>query len=250
MNILIIEDERPAAERLRDGIRRFDPSITIHGPLKSVRESVAWISTHPAPDLALVDIQLSDGLSLEIFKTTPFSAPLIFTTAYDEYILEALECNTIDYLLKPVRQEKLEHALTKYLTLRRHFTGNLAEAFNVLSADSRRPRTRLIVRKGADFQALAIDDVAYLFTEKKIVFLVDRTGTRFIMDRPLGDYEGELDPVRFFRVNRQFLVHVGSVQKFRPMEKGKIALSLNPPVGGDVIISQETAPAFRKWIDR
>lgn len=247
MKILIIEDEEPASERIIAMVREFDPSTHILATLRSVKESVDWLTHHAAPDLIIVDIQLNDGLSLDIFKTIPVPTPLIFTTAYDEYLMKAFEFNSIDYLLKPIQKEKFHHSLAKYLKLKQHFTGNLVSLFEQLKEGPAVPPQRLVVKKGADFISVKTEDVAYFYTEHKIVFLVDNVGKRYIVDKPLAELEEELDKALFCRVNRKYIVHINAIVKFKPHEKGKVLLELKPPVDEEVIVSQENASAFKQW---
>lgn len=249
MTILIIEDEQPAGERLAAMVREFDPSAAILGTLRSIVESVAWLSSHPAPDLILADIQLTDGLSLEIFRRVPVTSPLIFTTAYDEHVLSAFEFTSIDYLLKPVDKEKLFRALRKYLVLKTHFHGDVLALIGRMGNNGV-ARDRLVVKKGMDFVSIRMDQVAYFFTEHKLTFLVDTDGRRYIVDRPLSDLESELDPRRFFRLNRKYLAHVAAIVRFRSHEKGKVLVELKPAVSGEVVVSQEQAAAFKVWIGR
>lgn len=249
MNILIIEDERPAAERLIAMVKEFDPEIRIAATLRSVKESLEWLSGHPAPDCILADIQLNDGLSLEIFEQQPVASPLIFTTAYDEYLLKAFAFNSIDYLLKPVSKEKLFHALKKYLSLKQHFTVDLGPLTGHLR-NSIPVNDRIVVKKGTDFIAIRMEQIAYFYSEHKISFLIDTQGSRYIVDKPLSEIETTLDPSRFFRINRKFLANIDAVSRFRPFEKGKVLVDLNPPVKEEVIVSQENASSFKAWIGK
>lgn len=249
MKILIIEDEQPAIERLIAIIREFDPAIYILATLRSVKESVEWLSHHAAPDLILVDIQLNDGLSLEIFKQQWVASPLIFTTAYDEYLMKAFEFNSIDYLLKPIDKEKLFHALKKYQSLKHHFSGNFVSLFEQVRNNT--PiKNRIVVKKGTDFIALRTDQIAYFYTEHKISFLIDKEGKRYIVDKPLADVQNDLDEKQFFRLNRKFLVNIESVLKFKSYDKGKVLVELSPAVAEEVIVSQENAAAFKEWIGK
>ncbi|SDL28721.1 two-component system, LytT family, response regulator [Catalinimonas alkaloidigena] len=260
MEILIVEDEKPALQRLMQAVERYDPAIRIAATPGSVREAVRWLIGHPAPDLILLDIQLSDGLSLDIFQECAVACPVIFTTAYDEYMVDAFQHNGIDYLLKPIRQEKLERALNKYLKLQTHFTTQAAispDLFARLGASVAAPETatetyksRVLVRKGVEFLAIRTEDVAWFFSTHKVVFLVDRAGTRYLTDKTLTELENELDPDLFFRANRQYIVHVDGVARFRSAGKGKISLELTPPAGEAVVISQERAGVFRSWLER
>jgi DNA-binding LytR/AlgR family response regulator len=250
MNVLLIEDEPLALERLAEGVKAWDPEIQIVGALASVAASIEWLRTHRHPDLVLMDVQLSDGLSLEILREVDLDCPVVMVTAYDEYVLEALAHSCIDYLLKPVRQERLARTLGKYARLRRHFGGDVEELRRRLGEPGMRPSPRIVGRKGLDFVSIRVDDVAYFFTEHKLVFLVDRKGVRYLVDRPLAALEDELGPRGFFRLNRKYLAHVEAIPRFRPGEKGRIVVALEPAPAEPVTVSQERAAAFRSWIER
>jgi len=248
MRILLIEDEEPAAEKLIAEIRHINAGAEIQGPLRSVKEIIEWLVTHPPPDLIVADIQLQDGTSLDAFRRRPVRCPVIFATAYDEYLLEVLEHNSIDYLLKPVRREKLERALSKYLKLQEHFVGNIGKALEeYFGKGQREKRNRIVVRKGTEFISIPVGDIAFFHTEHKVVFLVDKSGSRHIVDRTLTELEQELDPGVFFRANRKFIVNIQAVKKFKPIEGGKIQLELTPASGEPVVVSQESASEFKLW---
>lgn len=250
MNVLIVEDELPARERLAELLRAWDPDLRIAAELAGVRDTLAWLDASPAPDLVLLDVQLSDGLGLEVLRSPRLTCPVVMVTAYDEYVLEALAHNCIDYLLKPVLPERLHLALDKYLRLRAHFEGDVAGLARDLGGGSpARLRTRIVVRKGIDFLALPIGEVAYFFTEHKLVFARDRRGAQYLVDRPLAELEAELDPAVFFRINRRVIAHVEAIRRFRPAEKGRITIVLEPTPAEPVQVSQERAATFRQWID-
>ena len=245
MDVLLVEDEPPALARLEEGLRACAPEARVVGRLGSVRETVIWLRAHPSPDLVLMDLQLSDGLSLEVFRQVELQAPVIVVTAYDQHVLEALALNCIDYLLKPVRQERLARALDKYLRLRGHFAGGAAPP-----GGPPRPRGRVLVRKGVEFASLPLASVAYFFTQNKLVFVRERSGGQHLVDRPLAELEAELDPAVFCRLNRKYLAHVEAIRRFRPQESGKLLVTLDPPPAEPVTVSQERAAAFREWMER
>ena len=246
MRIVIVEDERPAREKLASAIREAAPEAKIVAWLTGVAETVEWLENNAHPDLLFLDIQLSDGRSFEILRRTAVTCPVVFATAYDEFLLEAFASNGIDYLLKPVRQERVEAAIEKYRRLRGHF---IADHAGLLESVSRTPaRERLLVRRGIDFISVKTADIAYVFTAGKLVFLVARSGLRYVLDRPLADLEAELDGMQFFRVNRAYLVHIDAVVRCRPYGKGKLLLELKPRAEEDVIVSQERASALRDWL--
>jgi len=226
MNVLIIEDELLAQQKLETMLQQLNLGINILAKLGSVKETVKWLSQHPKPDLAFVDIQLSDDHSFQIFNQHPIQFPVIFTTAYDKYLLQSFEYNTIDYLLKPISEDKLKKALEKVKQLEQHFLqGNI---FKFIQQESK-PATlnRIIAKKGTEFIALEIDEVAYFYTEHKIVFVKDFEGRQMIVDSNLSDLESQLDKQKFFRINRKYLSHLKAIERFKP-DNGKIRIYLNP----------------------
>ena len=246
MKVLIIEDEATAVDKLSNMLMQLDPSIEIVGKTESVKSSLEWLRNNPGPDLAFVDVQLSDDNSFEIFKQYEVRFPVIFTTAYDDYILQSFEYNSIDYLLKPLQEERLQKALQKVRKLETHF---IQHKFNELF--DRKPETspkkqRFVVKKGVDFVSVNIKEVAYFFTEYRIVFLRDRQGDKYIIDKTLADLQEELG-ADFFRVNRKYLVSIEAIAKFRS-DNGKILVNLDPKVNEEVVVSKENAPNFRAWI--
>jgi DNA-binding LytR/AlgR family response regulator len=244
MNVLIIEDELPARAKLKSMLSLIHADANVVAELGSVEESLAWLKSHPEPHLAFVDIQLSDDHSFEIFRRHRVGFPLIFTTAYDKYLMESFEFNSIDYLLKPITEEKLRRALDKVRRLEQHF---LQGSIMKLIRDDRSQRDRIVARKGIEFVALKMNDVAYFFTEHKIVFVRDLAGRQMIVDKNLAELEAELDDRSFFRINRKFLASQKAIEKFKP-DNGKILVFLKPEIKEEVHVSKETAPGFRKWI--
>jgi len=250
MKIIIIEDEQPAAEKLRKAILKFDAAAEFPTLLHNVHAAVEWLSAHPAPDLIFLDIELSDGLSFRIFEKCSITCPVIFTTAYDEYWQEALEYNGIDYLLKPIKKEKLENAINKYKKLQQHFSPNYNDLFQQWPArgQSNGFRKRFLVKKGTDLVAVRADDIAYCYAAHKLVFIVDGRAQKFILDRSLNDLEKELDPTVFYRASRKYLVNMQYISRIRTFPKSKLLVELNPPAPEEIIISQENVPAFKQWL--
>jgi DNA-binding LytR/AlgR family response regulator len=247
MKVVIIEDELPARAKLESMLLAINPTVKVVAMLGSVTESLQWLAVNEEPDLAFVDIQLSDDHSFEIFRRRPLKFPVIFTTAYDKYLLESFEFNSIDYLLKPITEDKLKRSLDKVKKLELHFLqGNILK---LIDQSKQKGRNRIVARKGTEFVALGTDDVAYFFTEHKIVFVRDFTGRQMIVDQNLGELEAELDPTTFFRLNRKFIVHQKAIDRFKP-DNGKIQVFLKPEVKEEVHVSKETAPEFRKWIGK
>ena len=247
MRVIIVEDEELAVQKLVSLLNTVDSSIKILACLESVTETVRWLRNHPRPDLGLFDIQLSDDSSFEIFNQFDVLFPVIFITAYDDYLVEALEYNSIHYILKPVTEDKITKAFKKIKLLKDHyeFTGvrDLLSDFN-----SKSFKKRLVVKKGIDFTPINVEDISYIFTHHKISFVRDRQNQTFIIDESLSELESLLDPKKFFRANRQYIIQVSAIKKFSSQEQSKIKLDLYPPAREDVIISKENAVLFRKWI--
>jgi len=243
MRVLIIEDELPARAKLEDMLKKLQPDATVVARIGSVAETIKWLAANTHPDLAFVDIQLSDDHSFEIFRRYAVKFPVIFTTAYDKYLLESFEFNAIDYLLKPITEERLARSLTKIRNLENHFLqGNILRLIN-----AERPKNRIIGKKGTEFIALELEEVAYFFTEHKIVFLRDFSGRQLIMDKTLTEIEDQLDKTKFFRLNRKFIVQLKAIERFKP-DNGKIRIFLKPEMKEEIHVSKETAPEFRAWV--
>lgn len=249
MKVIIIEDELTAVQKLSTMLFNIDPGIKVAGSLESVKESVQWFNTNPAPNLAFVDVQLSDDTSFEIFKQVNVKCPVIFTTAYDQYILESFEYNSIDYLLKPIQEDRLKKALEKVKKLETHF---LQHRFNQIfqgeMSQKESYKKRFLVKKGVDHVSVNTREIAYFLTAHKIVFLIDKEGKKYIIDKTLSDLEKELNPVNFFRANRKYLVSIDAIDKFKS-DSGKIALYLNPDPKDKVTVSKENASNFKQWIE-
>lgn len=245
MKVIIIEDELLAQAKLESMLLSLDPGIRVLARLGSVKDTLAWLSQNAPPDVAFVDIQLADDHSFEIFRKYPVQFPVIFTTAFDKYLLESFEFNSIDYLLKPITEEKLKRSLTKLKKLEQHFVqGNIMKLIGQVNASG---KDRIVVKKGTEFIALTLDEIAFFFTEHRIVFVKDVSGHQFIVDKNLGEIEADLDHKKFFRINRKFIAHINSIEKFKP-DNGKIRVYLKPEMKEEIHVSKETAPDFRKWI--
>jgi DNA-binding LytR/AlgR family response regulator len=245
MKVIIIEDEKPAVEKLRKALLKCEPPLVPEVILNSVHTAIDWLGHNPKPDLIFMDIELSDGLSFTIFKEASVNSPVIFTTAFDEYWQEAFEHNSIDYLLKPIKQEKLEIAIQKYKKLEQHFSQNYAAIVQQLQMvnQSTGYRKRLLLKKGTDLISIKTDEIAY-----KISFIVDAAGQKFIIDKSLHDLEKEFDPVKFFRINRKWLVNIQHIKRIRTISKSKLSLELSPPANEEILISQENTASFKHWI--
>jgi DNA-binding LytR/AlgR family response regulator len=249
LNVVIIEDETPAIEKLKGILSEFVTDINFAATITSVKEGIEFFSHNPKPDLIFCDIHLTDGLSFEIFNSFQTDAPVIFTTAYDEFIMKAFDYNGIDYLLKPVSRQEVSKAYQKYKSLQQHFSSTHGKLSNLLEYLNAPKKSRIIVKKGLENIALRIDDVVVFYTENKIVYLIDRQKSKYIYDRNLSILESELDPTVFFRANRKYIVNINFIKSYKIFEKVKLIVELTiPDIAHQIIISQETAPLFKKWL--
>ena len=248
MKVLIIEDEKPAFESLAAELWEIDENIQIIAGCSSVDESVKWLSQHPQPDLILMDIQLSDGLSFNIFKSVNITCPVIFITAYDKYLTQAFNYNSIDYLLKPVSQDKLKNAIRKYKNLQNYFVNNHSALLEFLNNHDKK-KSRILVKRGMEFQTVRVEDVVYFFTEHKLVFLVDKDNRKYLAEKNnLSELEEELDRNLFYRANRKYIINANFVKRFKPLDRSKLSVELHLPVNEEIIVSQENSSSFKKWI--
>jgi two-component system, LytTR family, response regulator LytT len=253
MNILILEDEKLASEKLEKTLLEVEPGATIVAKLQTVAAATDWLRTHAHPDLIISDIRLLDGLCFEIFEQVKVEKPVIFTTAYDQYAIKAFEVNSVDYLLKPVQQEKLKASLHKLKALSARPAPaaiDYQEVLKLLRAAPSEYKSRFMVRLGQKIIALAADKIAYFFSENKLTYIVAKDGKRYPMDQPLEELMDVLDPRIFFRINRQFIITFDSIAEIHPYFKGRIKLLLNPKTEEEVVISSERTPEFKKWIDQ
>lgn len=252
MKVLLIEDETLAAERLQNLLAGIDPAIEIVTHLKSVQAAIEWLKSNPHPDLILSDIRLLDGLCFEIFQQVKTEAPIIFTTAYDQYAIKAFEVNSVDYLLKPVQSEKLSAALMKVKSRATSTTLGIdyTELAKLLQASKKTYKSRFMVRVGQKIVTVPVEKIAYFFSENKLTFAVTTDQKRYPLDQPLDELIDVLDPQSFFRANRQFIVTFQSIAEIHSYFKGRIKLNLTPPATEEVIISSERTPEFKSWIDQ
>ena len=248
LNTIIIEDERPSRESLLQTLHRVSADVNLLATITSVQEGISYLGQPRNADIIFSDVQLPDGLSFEIFRHCVIDAPVIFVTAYDEFMMNAFEYNGIDYLLKPVDEKELDNALKKYNMLQHHFAGK-TDINKLVQPFLQTKKTRLVVKKGIESIALPFDDIVLFFTENKVVYVIDKCGRKYLCDKNLADLEMELDKNRFFRANRQYIVNINYIRSFKPYEKVKLQIDLaTNDINHAIIVSQETAPAFRKWV--
>lgn len=250
MRTIIIEDEKPAAEKLQKAILKTNNGIEVAAVLNNIQSATEWLQQFPMPDLIFMDIELSDGLSFKIFEQVNITCPIIFITAYDEYWQEAFEHNSIDYLLKPVKQDKLEASLKKYETLKQYFSQNLQQLLTQQQKQTAGTayKKRFLVKRGTDYISIKTEDIAYFYATHKLVCMVDSKNQKFILDQSLADIEKQLDPVQFYRVNRKYLIQLNAIKKIKSYAKSKLLLEVEPVIADEIIISQESVAAFKEWM--
>ena len=247
-NAIVIEDEKAVAQNLVATLKEVAPDIQISATLTSVRESIEYLSRNSKADIIFCDVQLTDGLSFSIFNQVKIDAPIIFITGYDKFMMNAFEYNSIDYLLKPVCRDDLKKALEKYKRLEQHFT-QTSVLSHFLQNFSHQKKTRLLVKKGLENISLLLEDIVLFFTENKIVYVIDKTGRKYLVDKNLSDMEADLDNKIFFRVNRQYIINLHYIRSFKAYERVKLQIELTvTDLNYFIVVSQETAPLFRKWI--
>ena len=254
MKVIIIEDEIPAAGRLARMLQDLNMGIGVVATLDSVESSVAWLRQAPAGavELIFMDIQLADGLSFSIFQQVEFTTPVVFTTAFDHYMLKAFKVNSVDYLLKPIDPVELRQAVEKFQHLYRGAGGAaaLAEKIERLMEEMNIPkyRERLLIRRGQQLQYLKTAATAHCHADGKLCYATDFNGNSYLLDNTLQELEGMLPPRQFYRVNRQLLVNVEAIRKVHAFLGGRLKLEVLPATAADTIVSRERVSGFKEWL--
>jgi len=251
MNILIIENEKPAADKLIRLLMKIDKSINILGVIETVEGTINRLQENPQPDLILMDIQLDDGLCFEIFETANIEIPVIFTTAYDEYMLKAFRVNSIDYLLKPIEEGLLNSALTKFKKLyadkdpfQRDFKQLLFEFRNQF-------KSRFLIKIGEKYRSVPIGEISHFHINERSVFLSDLQGKDYGIDYSLEQLQTMLDPRKFFRINRECIVNIESISLMYSYSSSRLQLTLKNLEKSDLfVVSRDKVSEFKRWIDR
>lgn len=252
MKVLIVEDEGLPARRLRKMLEELDPKIEVVDITSSVAGTRQWLQKNETPDLIFLDIELADGRCFDLFKDIPAAAPVIFTTAYDEHALKAFEVNSIAYLLKPVKEEDLSNALTKFSNLQdAQLVGAINNIEHLVKQIAIAPagyRQRFLVKTGQRMVSVDTAEAAFFFTRNSVSFMVMLNQQKAILEYTLDELEGMLDPQLFYRVNRQYIVSHAVIKAVHPWFNSKLKLELTIRVDDDIIISREKAAAFKQWM--
>jgi DNA-binding LytR/AlgR family response regulator len=251
MNILVVENEMPAAEKIVRILKKIDKSITVIGVIETVEETINRLQERPTPDLILMDIQLDDGLCFEVFETINVDTPVIFTTAYDEYTLRAFKVNSIDYLLKPIDEESLKKALDKYRKLYADKSPYKTDFRQLLNEFRNQFKSRFLIKIGDKFRSIPVKEVSHFHISEKNVFLRDYQNKDYGIDYSLEQLQGILDPRKFFRINRDCIVNIDAINLMHSYSSSRLQLTLKNEMKNDLfVVSRDKVSAFKKWVDR
>ncbi len=253
MKVLIIEDEAPAFRRLEKILMEIDSSIEILEVLDSVEDTVKWFKNHELPDLALMDIQISDGISFQIFEEYEVKCPVIFTTAFDEYLLKAFKVNSIDYLLKPIKKEDLERSLEKYKNLHASFNQSqidMAELLSQINLTEAKYKSRFLVKQGDKMLAIRVEDIVCFQSKHSVVHIHTKNEKSYLTDFTLEELTDQLDPQIFCRANRQFIVNADYITTVHKHFKGKLLVEMLHFDNEQILVSSEKATSFKMWLDQ
>lgn len=254
MKVLIVEDEKSAVRRLTTLLEEVEPSIEVAGITDTIISTVNWLRQHEPPNLAFFDIQLADGISFEVFDQVDLDCPVIFTTAYDQYALRAFEVNSIDYLLKPIDKEKLDKAIRKYHKI------IMPERFNAIDRNTLQEvremirtggyKERFVVKYGDHLRSIPTMEISYFKSESKATFLITGEKGKYLIDHSLDRVEGMIDPAKFFRINRKYLIQLDSIQDIISYSNSRLRLKLISIDDPDMIVAREKVGEFRGWLER
>jgi two-component system LytT family response regulator len=249
-NVVIIEDEKNAAVHLKSMLEQ--QGLNVVAELDSVKNSAKWLANNPAPDLLLMDIQLGDGLSLEVFDIVNVACPVIFITAFDQYAIEAFKVNSIAYLLKPIQPNDLKDALAKYVKMQAVFnsekvTEQVSEVKKQLEPTY---KSRFVIKVGAHLKSIAISEVLFFYSQDKATFMKTKDARSFVIDYTLDQVQGLVEPTSFFRIGRKYLVQIESIEDIVSYTNSRLLLKLTHLTERDAIVSREKVNDFKLWLDR
>lgn len=252
MKVIVIEDEKLAAERLVDMIHQYDQTIEVVATLDSIKRTVEWFENNEHPDLAFFDIQLSDGLSFEIFERTIIDSPVIFTTAYNEYAVRAFKVNSVDYLLKPIDNDELSAAIDKF---KKNYSGQEVvqqqQVFDkVLHLLTNNHKQRFVIKVGEHIRSVAVENILYFYSLEKATFIHTIDDHNYVIDYSLEQVENLVDPARFFKINRKYMITINATEDIITYSNSRLKIELKQSDDQDVIVAREKVKQFKKWLDR
>ncbi len=246
MKVLLVEDEAAASRRLAKLVKEIEPQAEVINEVDSIESAITWFSENESPDLVLMDIHLADGSSFEIFNHVEIKCPVIFTTAFDQYAIDAFRVNAVDYLLKPIKKAELKAAFERFKRLQSPVSIDYAAIGEALNTD--KYNRRFLIRIGQTIKVVELRQAAYFYTEDKITFVITKDGKRYPVDLSLEKLEEICDPRTFFRINRQFIVNIENIKEMYAFSKSRVKLILDPPTEQTTIVSTERSPLFKKWL--
>jgi DNA-binding LytR/AlgR family response regulator len=249
MKVIILEDETRAANHLERLLAKVDPTMTVLAKIESVRDGVKYLQTLPEPELIFSDIQLADGLSFEIYKQVAVRCPIIFTTAYDHYAIEAFQTNGIDYLLKPIEEERLLKAIEKA----RHFSPGLSleKLLSMASPISGKAyKSRFMVKVGDKIKSVPVEEILAFFSQEKASFIRTRDAHTYCIEYALDQLEPMLDPEKYFRINRKYMVSIDACTNILAWTNSRLRLKIEGIDDPDIIVARERVAEFKMWLDR
>lgn len=255
MNIIIVEDEKPALEKLEIFVKKYDPDINIVGRSDSIKKTIELLKEHQHNiDLILMDIQLTDGTSFEIFNQIKVNAPVIFITAYNEYAIEAFKVNSIDYILKPLEYKDLCGSLDKYKNLKKNFAGMVGQTEyealeSLISGMQKKYKNRFMIKVGEHIKSVTTDKIALFYAEGRNVSLLTMKGREYIIDFKLEELENLLDPALFFRTNRTFIINIDAITDVIIYSNSRLKIITEPKTDKETIVSREKVNDFKQWFD-
>jgi two-component system, LytTR family, response regulator LytT len=254
MKILIVEDEELAVKKLQKTLTALDVSSDVVGVTDSIRSTVDWLNENQQPDLILMDIELADGQSFEIFNLTEVKSPVIFTTSYDEYALKAFKVNSVDYLLKPIQKEELQAALNKFQKLKAERKPDINLDGLVKELEQRlqvkQYRKRFLVKHAQKLVSVEIDEIGYFYSDGRLNFFKTTDNKKYVVDYTMDELEDMLDPEQYFRISRSFYVSANSIDKIDDYFGNRLILALKPPVDKEALVSREKVTDFKKWMGK
>lgn len=255
IKVLIIEDEIPAQRLLKETLQELNTEIEVLDYIGSVQSAVTWFQQNEHPEIILLDIQLSDGLSFEIFKQVKIKSMIIFTTAYDEYAIQAFKVNSVDYLLKPIEKDELQAAFEKYQQYNKQFikeknsTIDFSELAALIKNEKQEFRKRFLIQSNESFFHLPVEHIAFLYSMQGITFAVTFEKREYPVNFSLENLKEQLNPGSFFKVNRQIIININTIKRVHSYFNGKLKLETQPSHSGDIIIGKDKAAAFKRWLD-
>lgn len=249
MEVLLFEDEQLTAERLVQLLNRYDKGIKILDILTSVDAGIKWFKHNPLPELIFMDIQLTDGTCFELFEKVNIEAPIIFTTAYDEYAIKAFKQNSIDYLLKPVSFPELSNAINKFQKIHKTNTSGFLTNLNKLNASIKTYKKRFLIKIGDQIMYIKSSDIAYFLYEHNSVYLYTKANKKYPLDDTLDSIENDIEPSEFFRINRKCLINIDSIYKIHTHFNSRLKIILNPLPDIDIIVSRERVSELKNWLN-